>query len=459
MSKAKKDERKNYETEMIKRVDKLAELSVEKLVNLSFKWFNKEQLTIIEKLSTNNEIKLNYIKEYIKYYKENNINEEKVKNNKEDQYYKILIAHIEALCKMEKKKDILKLLKEEPLYLNNECLKVCLKNNIFDAAIYIYMHQQNFTDALNLCKKEITNNIDNIIKIFTDNNKNDIIKKELFSEHDEIISKCCFICEKESEQLPKKEGKKIWFDMLEFLYNKIELANSKQKKLKINLDEIITKISEDINNFILKMYPHTDMKSLLNEIYKKTEMTDFKGFNNILNCFVKEQIIYKDIFNKIKSLLDYTINDNYKEKTSHNIKGIQYLLEKCDFCNKLFKDDDIIILLKCGHIVHKNRNCCYTNKDQYNICRICYNNKLKESIGSFDEEEYNLNDNLKEEKIKNEKEINDKKKKNDFKESFNKINMINDKFMQRYSVIDIDIENIKRKETKDKSNNGNKKNS
>jgi len=439
-------------------VDKLVELSVDKLVNLSVKWFNKEQLTIIEKLSTNNEIKLKYIIEYIQYYKENNINEEKGKINKEDHYYKILITHIETLCKMEKKKDIIKLLKEDPLYLNNECLKVCLKNNVIDAAIYIYMHQQNFTDALNLCKKEITNNIDNLIKIYTDNNMNDINKTELFSEHDEIISKCCFICEKESEQLPKKEGKKIWFDMLEFLYNKIEMANTKQNNLKKNLDEIKTKISEDINNFILKMYPHTDMKSLLNEIYKKTEMTDYKGFNNILNSFVKEQIIYKDIFNKIKSLLDYTIDDNYKEKTSHNIKGMQYLLEKCDFCHKLFNESENIILLKCGHIVHKNRHCCFINKDKYNICRICHNNKKKESIGSFDEEEYSLND-FNDEKNENEKEVIDKKNKNDLKESFNKINMINDKFMQRYSIIDIDIENIKRKETKDKGNNENKKNS
>lgn len=179
MSKAGKEE-KNYEIELIKRVDKLVELSVEKLVNLSIKWFNKEQLSIIEKLSTNNEIKLKYIQEYIKYYKENNINEEKEKIHKDGHYYKILIIHIETLCKMDKKKDIIKLLKEDPLYLNNECLKVCLKNNVIDASIYIYMHQQNFTDALNLCKKEITNNIDNLIKIYIDNNINDINKRIIF---------------------------------------------------------------------------------------------------------------------------------------------------------------------------------------------------------------------------------------------------------------------------------------
>ena len=36
--------------------------------------------------------------------------------------------------------------------------------------------------------------------------------------------------------------------------------------------------------------------------------------------------------------------------------------------------------------------------------------------------------------------------------------MINDKFMQRYSIIDIDIGNIKRKETNDKNNKNNKNN-
>ena len=194
---------------------------------------------------------------------------------------------------------------KEKKYLNNDILKVCLNNNVFDSAIYIYLYQENFSEALNLCKKEITNNIDNLIKIYIE--KNEQKKKEIIIEHDEIINKCCYICEKESEQLPKKERKKIWFDILNFLYKKIELINITQKKKNIKFESISTKISEDINIFILKMYPYTDMKSLLEEIYKKTEMTEFSGINNILHRFVKEQIIYKNIFNKIRSVLDYFI--------------------------------------------------------------------------------------------------------------------------------------------------------
>ena len=227
-----------------------------------------------------------YIELSINFYNDNNLNEEKDKIfKKEKDFYKLLIIHIETLCKMKMKKNIINLLKNDSSYLNDDCLKVCLKNNVFDAAIYIYMHQEKFIDALNLCKKEISNNIDNLKKIYI--NGDDSKKKELFLEHDDIINKCSFICEKESEQIPLKNRKKIWFEILEFLYKKIEFINAEEKKINKSLKDISTKISEDINIFILKMYPHIDMKSILEEKYKKTQMTEFKGFSNILCQFVK----------------------------------------------------------------------------------------------------------------------------------------------------------------------------
>ena len=79
----------------------------DKLLEMNLKWLNEEQLLVLEKLSLKNEIKLKYIEQFINYYNENNISEEKEKNNiKDNDYYKILIIHIETLCKMEKKKSI-----------------------------------------------------------------------------------------------------------------------------------------------------------------------------------------------------------------------------------------------------------------------------------------------------------------------------------------------------------------
>ena len=452
MGKAKEEEKKSYKKEIIERINELAELSIDKFLEMNLKWLNEEQLLVLEKLSLKNEIKLKYIEQFINYYNENNISEEKEKNNiKDNDYYKILIIHIETLCKMEKKKNILKFLKENINYLNNDILKVCLNNNVFDSAIYIYLYQENFSEALNLCKKEITNNIDNLIKIYIE--KNEQKKKEIIIEHDEIINKCCYICEKESEQLPKKERKKIWFDILNFLYKKIELINTRQKKINIKIESISTKISEDINIFILKMYPYTDMKSLLEEIYKKTEMTEFSGINNILHRFVKEQIIYKNIFNKIRSVLDYSISSNYKEKNKYNIKGINYLIDECNFCHKKFDDKENILLLKCGHIVHKNNDCYTIINNKYNNCRICYNRNLKQSVGSIQENNIKLFDtidNYDESNKNNEKNIRDKNNKINLEEKFNKLNMIEDKLNKINDIIDVDIEIIKANKNKDK---------
>ena len=441
MSKAGK-EKQIYKKEIIERGQNLAELSMDKFLEMNLKWLNDEQLLVLEKLGVNNDIKLEYIEHYINYFKENNMNEEN--NTKGNNFYKMLIIHIETLCKIRKKKNIINFLKSDSSYLNDEVLKVCLKNNVFDAAIHIYIYQGNFTKALNLCKKEITNSIDNLLQIYSDQNLSK--KKQLIKEHDEIISKCCYICEKESEQLPKKERKKIWFDILEFLYQKIELINTKHKNQKINFEEITTKISEDINVFILKMYPYTDMKSLLKEIYKKSQMSEFSGFSNILHRFVKEQIIFKNIFNKIKSLLDYSINDNYKEKNKYNIKGINYIMEECDFCHEEFVNNDNILLLKCGHIVHKNNKCCIIINNKFNNCRKCYDKKESQSIGSIEDKKFELN--LIDEYIQKEKKINQSNDKNNIKEKFKKLDLINDKYNKKYSTLDVDIEDIKSNKNK-----------
>ena len=449
MNKAEKEEKKMYIKDLIERADNLVELSVGKFLDLNLKWLNNSQSLVLEKLSSNNEIKLKYIEQYINYYNDNNIDKDQEKINiKGEDFYKFLIIHIETLCKMDKKKDILSFLKKENAYINNDILKICLNNKVFDAAIYILMKQENFTEALELCKKEITSDLDYLVQKYI---KDTIINKyELFSEHDEIIDKCCVICEKESEQLPKKERKRIWFDILEFLYKKIESINLKEKKVNKDLSDITKKISEDINIFILKMYPYTDMKSLLEEIFKKSQMTEFSGFNNILYRFVKEQIIFKNIFNDVKSLLDFSISDNYQKKNKYNIQGTSYILEKCDFCHKIFNDNDDVLLLKCGHISHKTKNCCININNKYN-CKICYIKELKESVGSIKEEnsikielidnyiENNKNDII--ENI-NKKDIN---KNNNLKDKIEQLKLIEAKFNKINFMPDIDIEEIKNK--------------
>ena len=124
----------------------------------------------------------------------------------ESDYKKFIINYVETLWKIEKKKNILNFIKLDSSYLNNDILKICLKNNIFDAAIYIYIHQEYFTEALNLCKKEITNNIESLFKIQIEQ-KNLIFKIELFNKHDEIIINAALYVKKKVSNYLKKKGK------------------------------------------------------------------------------------------------------------------------------------------------------------------------------------------------------------------------------------------------------------
>ena len=110
---------------------------------------------------------------------------------------------------------------------------------------------------------------------------------------------------------------------------------------------------------------------------------------------LKNKLIFKNIYNKIITLLDYSISTNYKEK-KNNIKGINCLMEEYDFCHNKFTDNNYILLLKWGHIVHKNNKCCNIINNILKYCRICYIIKEKESIGSIQSNKYdelNLIDN------------------------------------------------------------------
>jgi hypothetical protein len=94
-----------YIKDLIERADNLVELSVGKFLDLNLKWLNNSQSLVLEKLSSNNEIKLKYIEQYINYYNDNNIDKDQEKINiKGEDFYKFLIIHIETLCKMDKKK-------------------------------------------------------------------------------------------------------------------------------------------------------------------------------------------------------------------------------------------------------------------------------------------------------------------------------------------------------------------
>ena len=444
MSKSVNSELQKYKNELLNRIDRLADINIEKLLNISLKWMNNEQLKIIDKISIKDGKKLNYIEKYLNWYNNNDtsfLNEEKSKKMIDKNYNKILNTYIDILCRLNKTENIIKLIKEDSSYINNDILKICLKYNISEAAIYIYIKQEQYLNALDLCKEEINKIIDTFIQIYFD--ENGANKTDTLNKYNKLINEIFLICEKENKQ-------KIWFDVFEFLFNKLGKINSEEEKEKINLNEIKLKISNDINNFILRMHTHINIKVFIEEIYKKPHTPEIKNLNKILSNFIKEQKALQKIYKDTISIIDYTINDNFKLKYNL-INGAKiYKINECNYCQKTFQETEEFILFNCGHICHKNNTCCINNK----LCKICLIEKEKNSIGSLNEK------NEKEDKLiyyeeknnnihkNNENTIIDSKNKAetrfDIKYIYNKLNNIDETFMKRKSLMEID-EDINKK--------------
>ena len=102
MSKSVNSELKKYRNELINRIDKLADIDIDKLLNISVKWLNNDQLAIIDKISIKDGKKLKYIEKYLNYYNSDStfLNEEESKKANEKNYNKILITYIDILCRL-----------------------------------------------------------------------------------------------------------------------------------------------------------------------------------------------------------------------------------------------------------------------------------------------------------------------------------------------------------------------
>ena len=405
---------------------------------------NDEQLKIIDKIPVKDGKKLEYIDKYMKYYYNNSSSSDSEDNKiiKDKNFDKILITQIDILAKLNKIDDIIKLVKKDSSYINEECLKICLKYNITEAVIFIYLKQEKYIKALNLCMSELSKILDNIFELFSDKNpetKNNIIKK-----YDELINQILLICKEEDKE-------KTWFDTFEFLFNKLKMLNSYEAKDNKNIEQMKSKISNDINNLILSMHSHINIKNFLEKIFKKPKIYEFKSLNKILDNFIKEQSMIQNILTSTISLLDYSFYDNFKKKKKLINKGMFYNISKCDLCLKDLNENDIIIMYNCGHILHNREPCIINNKE----CKVCFLENEKLTIGSINKQKKNII--ISNEQNHIEKQNNIEKNKNKIKEDKNvsslctKLDNIEESFKNRKSLIEKNINDEKMKENKSKN--------
>ena len=140
----------------------------------------------------------------------------------------------------------------------------------------------------------------------------------------------------------------------------------------------------------------------------------------------------------------------------------------CDQCHKVLNEkDNKLFLFRCGHTMHKN--CCLFKNNIY-LCNICYNKELKEllSLSNFEnllvgltKDKYKLNSRYKRKEKRNDENIEfessknslinmnqEEIKKNEMKNKFNRLNMINQRSLNNIDLMDIDVDIVRRNKRK-----------
>ena len=475
----KKDKIEEFKREIIKRIQKVAELSSESFIEIVADWFDNNHSLIIDKLDNNDNLKLIYVENLLNKYKNHTNYIEEKKNN--ETYINLLNIHIDLLCKLKQYNKILPCLKENQLYPIEECLKKCLSHKVTDASIFLYQSMGNDQAALNLAVSELKDILDKIIECLKNNNMTEYEK--LLKDHNKIILECINICENSKEPVDEKENEneKMWFEVLQIFYdysNKIKsiLINKDDLLLsstnaKLYLNEFGQQISKDIEDLFEKMYAYTGIKKIIARVSEVNKDAASKEFKPVLRKLLKGYGYLNTILSITKKLLSINTISNLKEEQNLIKKGICYKKNTCDQCQIVVdENNNRLILFRCGHKIHKN--CCLIKNNLY-LCNICYDKEKKESLSLMNfenlitgltkdnykinrrykrKEKLNKNDdkNNIDEGIKNSlinMSINDMKK-IEIKNKFNKLNTINQRSYNNVNLMDIDIDIIRRNKRK-----------
>ena len=121
-------------------------------------WFNKEQISIINKLDIVPEIQLQYLHFFTKEII-NNYNNENGNSNGEgisEEIKDIFLLYFKLLIKMDKCNYLISTLKENVyFYPLDKCLDLTLKNGLNEVSIFIYEILGKYNEALSISIKEI----------------------------------------------------------------------------------------------------------------------------------------------------------------------------------------------------------------------------------------------------------------------------------------------------------------
>ena len=368
------------------KIELLANISIDGITKLVIQFFKDDQEEVIRKLDNVPSVQLDYLENIINLYKEDI---EKINDNlnMKREFEQILQMQLELLIKLNKTQEILPKLKNDyEYYPLEQSLKVCYKNKITDATIFICRVMKYYKKALILVLEKLNEIYNKLEEIFSNENSIKSYFEEYFNSFKFYINLGHSICQQSNN------NRTLWLKLFEYVYSIFQKTKNINNNKFIN--DINKYVEKEIENVIKNSLCYIGIDKITNYIQTKFNKDESEEFKKISKNIFPKVNEYEKILKSAIKISQHQILDNINTLKESTLKGTKYKMKRCDFCkgkfNKLGKQ--IIKTFKCGHKIHEK--CCYirinnqnkkmTNKkfddedeeeNEY-VCSICYINDI-----------------------------------------------------------------------------------
>ena len=389
---------KEFKNYISTKIEKLATISIEELEKLILTWFNKEQISIINKLDIVPEIQLQYLHFFTKEIINNYNNDNGINNTESvsDEIKDIFLLYFKLLIKMGKSNYLISALKEGVLfYPLDKCLELTSKSGLNETSIFIYETLGKYNEALSIAINEIDNiytKTKNII-INKDDFELDIdtranlkdIKEDLLYKLQRSINIGIKICQKVSgNDLQSSLGNiyiQLWYNLfikLFEIYEDIKSTDSNNNSIeKISLSLLLT---NELENFLKNAFAYQGTEKIIYYIVNICQnKSQYQDFILILNKILPLMKYYASMLKSGNKLFNQFYLNGLRKFNNKSFEGTDMNLFKCNKCQKIIDKTTKkkIVAFQCGHILHLG--CCFIFEEMP-YCSICYDTKYEYQI-------------------------------------------------------------------------------
>jgi hypothetical protein len=321
-----------------------------------------------------------------------------LKNNPVHVTDEMIEQYLELLCKYERG-SVLKFLETFESYRVEQCLQLCQKNGIIDAAAFLLERVGDVATALSLTLSGLNLKfimLDAAVQaVLLSHPKADhfqtVMKKKEVNDIVDIVRACIQLCQRNSPRLNPEESESLWFQLLDSFCepliddigreNKMGTAADISWKVSISKkggDIILKKLfSVFIKEIVEGMIGYVRLPTIMLKLLSDNGSQEFGDFKITILGMLGTYDFERRILNTAKSLIEddtfYTMS-LLKKGASHGYGGPKSL--QCCICNCLLyknssstSSNSSIRVFNCGHATHIQ--CEIPEKGFSGGCPVC----------------------------------------------------------------------------------------